>query len=104
MSEPDSGLYAVTYSTHREETAMALTALEELLIDALNLFGIEPHLGSAILLFLKTERMQWQLVDFLKPYLDTDENPTKEQIVAEVDRIVRSSPKDLYFSHNTESQ
>ena len=68
---------------------MALTALEELLIDALKFFGLKAHLVSAIMVFLRTEQQQWQLVDFLQPFLDMDENPTKEQIVAEVEKIIR---------------
>ena len=67
---------------------MALTELEEVLIDTLKLFGIPARLTSAIIVMLKTEEQQWQLVDFLQPYLKTEESPSKDEVMTEVKKIL----------------
>lgn len=81
---------------------MALTSLEELLIDALKFFGLKAHLVSAIMVFLRTEQQQWQLVDFLQPYLDSDVTPSKQEIVDVVEQIVRTGNTKTYYSNRAE--
>ena len=67
---------------------MALSELQELLADVLKHFGLETEMIIAIVIMPETEENRWKLMDFLDPYLERDEIPTKEEIMAEVKRII----------------
>ena len=64
---------------------MHLTHTEELLIDGLKLFGVNGETIIGIMMFLNTEELQNQMID----YLMDNSKATEQDILLEMKRICR---------------
>ena len=64
---------------------MALSELQKILVDALNLCGVQPREIVLAGVILKTEEQQWAMVDYLEPLLNNP--PSSAVIMAKANEI-----------------